>query len=537
MGPIVCRMMGQTAAERRTIDGVEEMDPFVWAKDGVLEGGNSKKTLYSNRPLTILHNQEVIAQHKVPGSLPVCQQPQITRREVEEAKAAISPINFMADAQSTEGSLAAEEDSIHAGRAVTQESQITEEDDEHMDMVDFSVEHDRYTEDRLAGRAERISQLYNQTDLSRVFILGTGKLARFVAQSLATARPPTPITVLPQCWPPAQHLGVGKLAPKTCITELSRFPSEAGFQHTLSAPFENRGVRIIDKLIITTKACFTSSALLSIKARIRPTSTICFLQHGMGIVDEVNKIVFPNPATRPRYVVGSAPHDAGNLRGGSFKAVCDRSGGICLSLVPKDSHTSNEQDHINRGRNEEKPLVQRMYYGWTASSRSLLRSLTRVPTLEAKGFRYEDILRIQLERLAIDAVVGPLSVVFNCENGKLLSNLAVTRLMREILREIVTVTWALPELRDDRSIKERFTAQRLEHLAFQFAMRTSDKSSSMLKEIRAGRRTDIDFLNGYIVRRGLELGIRCPVNAAVMEIVKAKQVMRRDKGQSFVPFK
>ena len=41
-----------------------------------------------------------------------------------------------------------------------------------------------------------------------------------------------------------------------------------------------------------------------------------------------------------------------------------------------------------------------------------------------------------------------------------------------------------------------------------------------------GRRTEIDWLNGFVVRRGAEIGMDAPANAAITEVVK--RVERRE---------
>jgi 2-dehydropantoate 2-reductase len=38
--------------------------------------------------------------------------------------------------------------------------------------------------------------------------------------------------------------------------------------------------------------------------------------------------------------------------------------------------------------------------------------------------------------------------------------------------------------------------------------------------MRKGRRTEIDFINGFIVDKGREVGIETPVNAALVDLVK-----------------
>ena len=47
-----------------------------------------------------------------------------------------------------------------------------------------------------------------------------------------------------------------------------------------------------------------------------------------------------------------------------------------------------------------------------------------------------------------------------------------------------------------------------------------DIHTSMYDDWKAGRPTEIDYLNGYIVRKGRELGIPTPVNEALTAMVK-----------------
>jgi 2-dehydropantoate 2-reductase len=44
--------------------------------------------------------------------------------------------------------------------------------------------------------------------------------------------------------------------------------------------------------------------------------------------------------------------------------------------------------------------------------------------------------------------------------------------------------------------------------------------SSMAQDVTKGRKTEIEFMNGYIVDRGREAGVPTPVNAAIVEVVK-----------------
>jgi 2-dehydropantoate 2-reductase len=48
----------------------------------------------------------------------------------------------------------------------------------------------------------------------------------------------------------------------------------------------------------------------------------------------------------------------------------------------------------------------------------------------------------------------------------------------------------------------------------------------MGQDMMKGRRTEIEFLNGYVVREGEKLGMACRANAALTDIVK-----RVEKGE------
>ena len=59
-----------------------------------------------------------------------------------------------------------------------------------------------------------------------------------------------------------------------------------------------------------------------------------------------------------------------------------------------------------------------------------------------------------------------------------------------------------------------------EELMIQCERRTDEQIPSMGQDIRKGRRTEIDFINGLIVERGRQAGIETPVNAAMVALMK-----------------
>jgi 2-dehydropantoate 2-reductase len=63
--------------------------------------------------------------------------------------------------------------------------------------------------------------------------------------------------------------------------------------------------------------------------------------------------------------------------------------------------------------------------------------------------------------------------------------------------------------------------------AMELATQMADAFSSTEQDLNRGRLTEIDALNGYVARRGAELGIPVPVNHALFTLVKLAEQERR----------
>ena len=52
---------------------------------------------------------------------------------------------------------------------------------------------------------------------------------------------------------------------------------------------------------------------------------------------------------------------------------------------------------------------------------------------------------------------------------------------------------------------------------------TAEHESSMLQDLEAGRRTEIDALCGAVVKLGRPLGVATPVNIALRDLIRAAE--------------
>jgi len=274
----------------------------------------------------------------------------------------------------------------------------------------------------------------------------------------------------------------------------------------------------IENLIITTKTLNTVAALSPLKHRLNAQSTILFTQNGMGTMEEVTKSLFPDPQTRPHYLAAITSH--GVYSTAPFCAVHAGLADVTISRV-----TAQHPDFKGMGGREES----------ASQSQYLIDHIVAASILNAKAVEPEELVLLQLEKLVANAMMNPLTVIFNCKNGELFNREPIIKLMRELLAEVSEVILAMQELQEDAVVPKRFSVEKLESVVLSLAERTAKNTSSMLQDAKAGRKTEIDYINGYVVRRGKELGIDVTNNERLVEMIKGGKVIVEGEIKNYFP--
>ena len=263
----------------------------------------------------------------------------------------------------------------------------------------------------------------------------------------------------------------------------------------------------IRSLVVACKAPATVSALQSVKHRISAETTICLMQNGMGQVEELNKRVFEDPATRPTYMLGIVTH--GLYVSEPFTAVHAGIGKISIGIL-------RDMQEPQATIDQPKP-----------SSKHLLRILNQAPSLNCTVFDYAELLQLQFEKLAVNCIVNPLTALIDIHNGGILENDPLSDVQRALITEISKVIQVLPEMRGLERLRTRFSLENLTERFIYMTKLTAHNSSSMREDVRAKRDTEIEYVNGYIVKRGKEVGVECVANTLVMQLVKGKTIASR----------
>lgn len=113
------------------------------------------------------------------------------------------------------------------------------------------------------------------------------------------------------------------------------------------------------------------------------------------------------------------------------------------------------------------------------------------------------------DKLIINCAFNALSAIPQMPYGKLVESQGVVAVMHDVIAECVAVANAL----DIRGMSDPYPA------VMRIATSMATQRSSTAQDLAAGKATEIDHLNGYVVARGQALGIPTPVNRALQTLV------------------
>ena len=122
-------------------------------------------------------------------------------------------------------------------------------------------------------------------------------------------------------------------------------------------------------------------------------------------------------------------------------------------------------------------------------------------------------------KLVVNCAYNALSAVAQLPYGRLFDVEGVREVMRNVVEECTAVAEPLG------------VALPNDLYASVVALVTSmpNQYSSTAQDLARGRPSEIDFLNGYVVRKGAEMNIPTPVNLTLLSMVKLKE-LTHDRG-------
>jgi 2-dehydropantoate 2-reductase len=114
-------------------------------------------------------------------------------------------------------------------------------------------------------------------------------------------------------------------------------------------------------------------------------------------------------------------------------------------------------------------------------------------------------------KMIMNCVYNAISALARARYGPALRNRWTRPVMRQVVEEAIAVAEAAGVRLGEEDIVEA---------AYQLGEAMQNATSSTAQDLARGKRTEIDSFNGYVARRGAELGVPTPVNATLHALVK-----------------
>jgi 2-dehydropantoate 2-reductase len=122
-----------------------------------------------------------------------------------------------------------------------------------------------------------------------------------------------------------------------------------------------------------------------------------------------------------------------------------------------------------------------------------------------------DVMGELWTKLMVNCAWNAVSALAQAPYGRIAEVAAMRTLQHEIVREVVAVAQA-----DGQRLALDEALAAMEAIAVRMPL----QRSSTAQDLARGKPSEIDHLNGFVVRRGAELGVATPVNQALHALVK-----------------
>ena len=245
-------------------------------------------------------------------------------------------------------------------------------------------------------------------------------------------------------------------------------------QSALSVQTDPEAIASAEFVLMLVKAYDTEVATQSISTFLAPNATVVTLQNGLGNAERIK-----------RNLPGSHPV----LAGVTSQAARRVSPGLIL-------HTGEGPTIIGYGSEAEHALAERL--------RAMLAH-AGLPTATSG-----DIDRFIWQKVAINAAINGLTAIARVANGELLAKSSLFAAAEALADETATVASA-----------HGYDLSGTLQLLRSTLNATAENHSSMLQDIEAGRRTEVDAIYGSLIAAGRDRGLALPALTVVDALVRS----------------
>lgn len=227
----------------------------------------------------------------------------------------------------------------------------------------------------------------------------------------------------------------------------------------------------ISHLLVTTKAYDVRAAVAGVAHRVTPGGVVVLLANGMGFYEQVT-------ADWP-----------------GLEFFCGTTTEGAYRIGPQHVR------HAGRGETRIGRSGARMQPDWFGHFEHALDNCVWDPEVEKALWL----------KLAINSVINPLTALHGCLNGELATRADLAAEVAPLCEEVARIC---------RAGGFAGVAAALPDAVAVVIAATSVNRSSMLQDLQAGRPTEIDYINGYLLQVAERHGIEVPRNRELVEAIR-----------------
>ena len=299
-----------------------------------------------------------------------------------------------------------------------------------------------------------------QPQMLKVAVMGAGAVGCYYGAMLARAGHDVVLV--------ARQQHVQAIATHGLRLQTAQFDAQV----RLAASVDARAVQGADVVLFCVKSTDTESAGACVLPFLKADALVVCLQNGVDNADRLRGVL-------PMHDVAAA-----------------------VVYVATEMAGPGHVKHNGRGE-----LVIAPSTSASVSSQALAKALVAagVPTEISNNVR-----GALWAKLTLNCAYNAVSAITQLPYGKTVAGVGIDEVTRDLVAECLAVAAAEGvDIPGDIDAAVRKIAQTMQ-----------SQYSSTAQDLARGRRTEIDYLNGFVVRRGEALGVATPVNRAMWALVK-----------------
>jgi len=248
--------------------------------------------------------------------------------------------------------------------------------------------------------------------------------------------------------------------------------------HATSTPADVEGSELV---IVLVKSWATGESVKPLRSYLTRDAVVLTLQNGLGNASQLRSALL-HDGVRPHVWLGVTTQAAIRTTPGSV------------------SHTGEGITVIGRKSSEVNARLRQVATTLTSAN---------IPTSAV-----DDIHRWVWRKLAVNAAINPVTALAGVPNREVRENRDLQNACRLLATEATAVANARGLALDTQEVLNAVN---------EVATATGDNRSSMLVDLENGLRTEIDAINGAIVKEARRRGISVPANQLVTSLIRARE--------------